>query len=305
MRALSMRGPREAEIVEVADPWAGEGEVVVRIRACGVCGSDLNAWRGVPGVEYPLAPGGPGHETWGEVVEIGAGVSSPRPGERVTGLLPNGFAELGVTRAENLVVVPPQLSLRPLLGEPLACAMNVVRRAGLQPEQHFAVVGSGYLAALIVQLVPQTAAEWVAVSRRQDSRTLALRLGARAAYDFSSVPAELWDRCEVVIEAAGVQQTLDFATWLTAYRGRLVIAGYHADGPRTVNMQSWNWKGIDVINAHERQPAVYVSALREALTRRVDLADLHTHTWPLDRAAEAFEAAAARPPGVVKAIVCP
>jgi threonine dehydrogenase-like Zn-dependent dehydrogenase len=92
----------------------------------------------------------------------------------------------------------------------------------------------------------------------------------------------------------------------------LVIAGYHADGPRTVNMQSWNWKGIDVVNAHERQPAVYVQALRSVFDRLthaadsvLDLVSLHTHTFELDAAAEAFAIAGARPTGFVKALVCP
>jgi NADPH:quinone reductase len=195
-----------------------------------------------------------------------------------------------------------------VLGEPLACAMNVLRRSGLRAGERFAIVGFGYLAALLVHVLPQPA-PWVAISRREDSRALALRLGAEAAYDFGSVPSELWDQFPVVIEAAGVQQTLDFATWLTSYGGRLVIAGYHADGPRTVNMQSWNWKGIDVINAHERQPAVYVEALHSALARlaarRVDLSELHTHLLPLEDVAHAFELADARPDGFIKAIVCP
>src|SRR5205807_5726828 len=108
----------------------------------------------------------------------------------------------------------------------MACAMNVVGRSGLQPGQRLAVVGFGYLAALIVQLLPEGVGDWVAVSRRQDSRALAMRLGAAATYDFSSVPSEMWDSFDVTIEAAGVQQTLDYATWLTAYGGRLVIAGY-------------------------------------------------------------------------------
>jgi threonine dehydrogenase-like Zn-dependent dehydrogenase len=119
----------------------------------------------------------------------------------------------------------------------------------------------------------------------------------------------MWDSFDVAIEAAGVQQTLDYATWLTAYGGRLVIAGYHADGARTVNMQSWNWKGIDVINAHERQPAAYLRALREAFdrldTRDADLASLHTHSFALEQAAQAFAQAEIRPPGYVKGLICP
>ena len=62
--------------------------------------------------------------------------------------------------------------------------------------------------------------------------------------------------CERVIEAVGKQWPLDLAGELVGYGGKLIIAGYHQDGPRQVNMQSWNWKGIDVINAHERDLAV-------------------------------------------------
>jgi predicted dehydrogenase len=63
--------------------------------------------------------------------------------------------------------------------------------------------------------------------------------------------------CEAVVEATGKQWPLDLSAEITAVRGRLIIAGYHQDGPRQVNMQLWNWRGLDVINAHERAPEVY------------------------------------------------
>ncbi|MGI9145209.1 MAG: alcohol dehydrogenase catalytic domain-containing protein [Chloroflexota bacterium] len=301
MLAARLLGPHDLKVVQVADPAPAAGEVLVRLRACGICASDLNAWRGVPGIEYPLPPGAPGHETWGEVVELGhaAELTGLRVGQHVTGLLWNGLAELGVARAENLVTID-----RPLLGEPLACAVNVLRRAG--PAHLLAFVGFGYLAMQCAQLLPP-GTRWIALSRREESRALALRLGAEATYSFDSVPAELWDSLPLVIEAAGVQQTLDYATWLTAYNGRLVIAGYHADGPRTVNLQSWNWKGINVINAHDRDPAVFVRALRDGLRlateRRLNLAAYETHEFELADTAAAFRAAEARPPGFVKALV--
>src|SRR4051794_25441535 len=137
MRSLSLLGPAEARVIETEAPGAGEGEVLVRIRACGVCGSDLNAWRGVQGIEYPLPPGAPGHETWGQVLETGAAVSTLRPGKTVPGLMWSGFAELGVARAEDLVFAPDAFGDQPILGEPLACAMNVLRRAALQPGERF------------------------------------------------------------------------------------------------------------------------------------------------------------------------
>ena len=309
MRALSLRQSRTLRVVETAAPAPGRGEVLVRIRACGVCGSDLNAWRGVTGIDYPLPAGAPGHETWGDVLQVGQDVDSLRIGQLVTGLMWNGFAELGVARAEDLVVVPPAFGHTPVLGEPLACAMNVLRRSELQPGQSFAIVGFGYLAALLVQLLPRPQPRWVAISRREDSRELALRLGAAEAYEYANIPPELWDAFPIVVEAGGVQQTLDFGTWLTAYGGRLVIAGYHADGPRTVNMQSWNWKGIDVINAHERRSEVYLDALHSAFERvasnPLDLSMLHTHHFGLDEAETAFSLAETRPVGFVKALLCP
>ena len=64
--------------------------------------------------------------------------------------------------------------------------------------------------------------------------------------------------CDRVIEAVGKQWPLDLAAELTRERGRLIVAGYHQDGPRQVNMQLWNWRGLDVINAHERDPEVYM-----------------------------------------------
>ncbi len=113
--------------------------------------------------------------------------------------------------------------------------------------------------------------------------------------------------CDVVIEAAGTQPTLDLAGPLVRVRGRLVIAGFHQDGPRQVDMQLWNWRGLDVINAHERDPAVYVEGIRAAATAvshgGLDPAPLYTHRFALDHLDEALETARTRPDGFIKALV--
>jgi threonine dehydrogenase-like Zn-dependent dehydrogenase len=86
-----------------------------------------------------------------------------------------------------------------------------------------------------------------------------------------------------------------------------VIAGYHQDGPRSVDVQSWNWRGIDVINAHERDPAVYLEGIRLAaqwtVEERLDPDPLYTHRFPLERVADALDAACERPDGFMKALV--
>jgi threonine dehydrogenase-like Zn-dependent dehydrogenase len=90
-------------------------------------------------------------------------------------------------------------------------------------------------------------------------------------------------------------------------RGRLVIAGYHQDGARQVNMQLWNWRGLDVINAHERDPRAYVEGMRAAVdavaSGRLDPAPLYTHRFSLDQLGAALEATRVRPDGFLKALV--
>jgi len=113
--------------------------------------------------------------------------------------------------------------------------------------------------------------------------------------------------CECVIEAAGKQESLDLASELTSERGRLVIAGYHQDGPRQVNMQLWNWRGLDVINAHERDPQVYIDGMREAIAYVeagvLDPRPLYTHTFKLADLAQAFAVMERSPEGFVKALI--
>jgi threonine dehydrogenase-like Zn-dependent dehydrogenase len=115
--------------------------------------------------------------------------------------------------------------------------------------------------------------------------------------------------CERVIEAVGTQEAIDVAGDIAGERGRLVIAGYHQDGLRRVNMQSWNWRGLDVINAHERDPRVYMRGMREALdaVAQGQLAPhaLITHSFSLDRLADALNATRDRPDGFMKAVVAP
>jgi threonine dehydrogenase-like Zn-dependent dehydrogenase len=115
------------------------------------------------------------------------------------------------------------------------------------------------------------------------------------------------DGADRVIEVIGMQWPLDLAGELTRVRGRLMIAGYHQDAPRQVNMQLWNWRGLDVINAHEREPAVYVEGIRlavDAVANGVlDPTPLYTHSYDLDQLDQAFDMMKNRPDGFLKALV--
>ena len=114
---------------------------------------------------------------------------------------------------------------------------------------------------------------------------------------------------DVVIEAVGLQWPLDLAGELVREGGRLVIAGYHQNGPRQVNMQMWNWKGIDIVSAHERDPEVQRRGMREGIAAaaegRLDLDALVTHRYPLSQLDEALDATRDKPQGFVKGWVSP
>ncbi|RKH38416.1 L-iditol 2-dehydrogenase, partial [Corallococcus sp. AB050B] len=309
-------GPRGIRVERVARPEPGPGQVRVRMEGCGVCGSNLPVWEGREWFRYPLPPGAPGHEGWGVVDALGPGVSSLKPGDRVAMLSSAAFAEFDLADAASTVVLPPSLAGRPFPGEPLGCAMNIFRRADIQPGQTVAIIGIGFLGAVVTRLVANAGARVLAIARRPWALELARGQGASECIpmdDHSRIIERVkaltsGDFCDRVIEAVGTQWPLDLAGELTRVRGKLVIAGYHQDGPRQVNLQLWNWRGLDVINAHERDPQAYVEGMRLAVdavaSGRLDPFPLFT-SFPMAEMDRAFEAMRTRPDGFLKGVVTP
>ncbi|HEV2059525.1 MAG TPA: zinc-binding dehydrogenase [Solirubrobacteraceae bacterium] len=316
MRAAVITAPRSAELQRLPTPDPGPGEVLVELEGCGVCGSDLPVWQGRPWFDYPREPGAPGHEGWGRIAALGDGVRDLAVGTRVAAICYRSDAEFDVAAADAVVALPDELEGSPFPGEPLGCAMNVARRCDFAEGQTVAVVGVGFLGALLVQMAARAGARVIALSRRPFALQIARGMGAEHVIDAEHDAAleavqELTGGvlCDRVIEVTGKQDPLDLATQLTRVRGRLVIAGFHQDGARRVDMQLWNWRGLDVVNAHERDPAIYAQGVRDAARAvaagALDPSALYTHEFALADIATAFEAASERPAGFLKALVRP
>jgi threonine dehydrogenase-like Zn-dependent dehydrogenase len=315
MRAAVIAGPHHTEIEHLRIPEPGPGQVRIRLEGSGVCGSNLPMWEGRPWFQYPSAPGAPGHEGWGTVEAVGEGVSTLTVGDRVAALTYHAYAEYDIADASSAVPLPENLAAQPFPGEPLGCAINVFRRSDIQPGHTVAIIGIGFLGAVLTRLASQTGARVIAISRRPFALELARQLGADVTLpleDHSRIVGDVTRTTggtgvDRAIEVVGLQGPLDLAAELTRIRGRLIIAGYHQDGPRQVNMQLWNWRGLDVINAHERDPAMYVEGIRgavEAVSSGIlDPARLYTHTFQLDQLDQALETMRARPDGFLKALV--
>jgi threonine dehydrogenase-like Zn-dependent dehydrogenase len=315
MRAAVLAAPGEIRIADVAVPEPGAGEVRVRLEGCGVCASNLEPWAGLEWVEYPGEAGGLGHEGWGTVDAVGPGVSGVEVGDRVAALSYRSFAEYDIARADMMVKLPPAHAGQPFPGEPLGCAFNIFRRSDICAGQTVAIVGIGFLGAVLTKLASDAGARVIAISRRTESLDLARHYGAAETIpmdDHWRIIERVKDLtgdalCERVIECVGKQWPLDLAGELVGFGGKLVIAGYHQDGPRQVSMQMWNWQGIDVINAHERDPQVQLRGVREAVEAvasvRLDPTPLYTGEYPLERLGEALDATRDKPAGFVKALV--
>ena len=329
MQAAVIAAPRTVVIQEAPLPLPQAHEVLVKLEGCGVCGSNLPLWEGREWFTYPTAPGQGGHESWGQVVALGEAVRDFALGERVAMLSNQSFAEYAVAAASATVKLPASLADQPFPAEPLACAMNVFARSGIGPGKRVAVVGIGFLGALLTGLAANAGAEVIAMGRRESALELARHYGAAYTipmhdhWQIIEQVRKITSRqdaaigggiqndeggCDVVIEAVGAQWPLDLAAELTRIRGRLVIAGYHQDGLRQVNMQLWNWRGLDVINAHERDEAVYVAGMLAAVAAvaggKLDPTPLYTHTLPLAQLDQAFGLLAERPDGFMKALIC-
>ena len=315
MRAAVIVEPRSIRVREVEPPQPGAGQLRVRVEGSGVCASNLPVWDGRPWFSYPVAPGAPGHEGWGVVEALGPDTSAVPVGQRVAFLSERAYADYDIVESANVVPLPATLDGTPCPGEPLGCAVNAYHRSEIRPGDWVAVVGVGFMGALLVQLAVSAGARVIAVSRRPFARRLAIRLGAEEVVEFApaaSVAARVariagTQLLPRVIEAVGNQEALDIATALVGVRGRLIICGYHQDGSRTIDLQLWNWRGIDVVNAHERDSAVYVrgmaAALAMAAAGTLDVGSLITHVCPLAEIERAFHWLDERPEGFLKAAV--
>lgn len=266
MKAVRLEAVGSIVTRDVGRPPAGPEDLLVRIEACGVCGTDRHLFHG----EFPCRPPVTlGHEFSGIIEAIGHAVSGFAVGDRVTGdpniacgrcphchagrvnLCGNlqaigihrdgGFAEYVVLPQKQAFLLPSDL--KPTHGafcEPLGCCLHGVDLAGIKPGSTVAVLGGGVIGLLTVQLAKLAGAKTIILSTRQASRrALAEELGATATVDPNA--ADFFDRVtgpsglapggvDVVLECAGVRETVEQSMRLARAGGTVVIVGVMPQG---------------------------------------------------------------------------
>lgn len=319
----------------------GPGEVLVRIRASGICGSDLHAFH----TEGPRAhlPGiGPGHELAGEVVALGPGVAGPEPGTRVAMLAgrvcdtcefcrggraqlcprlrlagsnyPGGMGEYFMAQAGYVYPIPDGMTWPvAALSEPCGISLHAMKRAGVVRGQRVLVIGAGTIGLFAALVAHDAGASRVGITARYPHQAAAARsLGATDVFD----PAEVdqgtgaaqmgWD---IVVETVGGSaQTLQQAINVVARGGTVLLLGVHTV-PQSISTQRVFFHELTIVGAfgydHVGPRSDYEETLALLHKYQDVVAPLVTHTFPLERASEAFDVALDKRSGAIKVTVLP
>jgi L-iditol 2-dehydrogenase len=343
VKALVLEDYGKLVYSDVADPEPETGELLIRVRACGICGSDVHGLDGSTGRRIP--PIIMGHEGAGEIVHAGPGPGDFETGERVTfdstiscgscAYCRSGMINLcdrrrvlGVSCAEyrqngifsELVSLPRRIIYRlpesvafehAALVEPMSVALHAVKRAPRPVDGTAAVVGAGIIGLLIVQLLGRAGFSAVfAVDTAQDRLEVALAAGAHAGINpgRTEVQPELLRLTggrgvDVAFEAVGIPQTVKTALHAVRKGGAVVLVG-NISPEVSLHLQHAVTREITLFGSCA-SAGEYHQCIDMIAGGRVDVGDLISATAPLSEGARQFERLYGGEAGLLKVILKP
>ncbi len=314
MKTAILYGPHDWKIEDRPTPRIKRDEVLIKIRACGVCHSEIHQWdKKISGLDYPRLIG---HEVAGEVLEASPLVNHLKAGDRVAAWTDGkGYAEEIAVNQEMVFKINDDIEYVEAMAEPIACTTNGVIRANIQINDTIALVGTGFMGLILLQeLKLRGAARIIAIDLRDEMLVLAKQLGVDeiinpAKENAADKVRKMTDGkgVDVSFEVGGVQATLDLAPQVCRMEGKLVIFGYHP-GERKINdLGYWNWMAFDIINAHFRDQQTILNGTRIGMdllnSGKIRMEKLITHKFGLDDIEAAFKAALTKPEGFVKSVI--
>lgn len=343
MKAAVLERPGVIKIEELDKPSPGPGEILVRVKSVGVCGSDIHYYRhgriGAYVVEKPIILG---HESSGEVAEVGEGVNSLRVGDRVSlepgipcrkcvfcktgryNLCPDvvfmatppvdgAFVEYVTFPEDFAFKLPDNVSFdEGALIEPLAVGVYASERAGVKPGLSAVVLGAGPIGLVTLQAAKAYGASPVVVLDISDFRlNMARKLGADFVIDSRDTQAleKVLDAvggggADLVFEAAGAVPTIQMTTKIAKRGGKVVFIGLSAKDMVDYNVVEVSGKELDVLGIF-RYANVYRKAIDMVSAGKIDLKSMITHHFPLERTQDALDLADTKKNEAIKVIVNP
>ena len=322
MKAVVLRDEGRLTVESWPRPATGERELLIRVRGCGLCGSDIAKILAA----RPRAAAVLGHEVVGEVVEIGPGASGFTPGDRVvvahhvpcgtchycargsasmcrafqtSNLDPGGFAEYVRVPAPNVVHATFRLPAdvddeAASFVEPLACCLRAVRRAAVHPGDTTVIVGLGSIGCLFVALGKRAGAAVVGVDPITERRDLAKRLGADATGAPDTIAGPVMELAsgrgaDQVIMTGGGADALRWAASIVRDGGMMhVFAGGTGD-VLPIPFDALYHRELTITATYSSSPADLAEAFRLITSREVVVDRLITHRLPLHRLADGVD----------------
>jgi threonine dehydrogenase-like Zn-dependent dehydrogenase len=310
MKALTINKPGELQVKDLPTPTIGADEILVRMRAVGICHSDYELYSGkyiIP-IDYPVTPG---HEWSGEVVEVGKSVSGFKPGDRVVGecviesgeqvdhfgfSIDGAYSQLFKARPEWLHKLPDAMSFQTgALVEPFTCGYYAIEANGRTNASETVVVsGGGNIGLCAAAAATGMGARVILVDPLPLRRAAAEKIGVDAtadpAGDAVAKVLALTDGkgADLVIEASGHDSSLAAVLDYVRIGGRVTFVGISIGRKVPVEIGKIQSKSL-TIKGTIGSPGVWPAALRFLARTRLDLSPIQTHFFDLTRGIEAFE----------------
>lgn len=329
MNAAVITEPQSLRVQELDTPEPDNAEVLIRVRASGICGTDIHIYQGEYMGSYPIVPG---HEFAGDVVAIGRNVARIRIGDRVA-VEPNipcgncshclsnrqnfceNWSAVGVTRSGGMAeyVTAPEQNVFPVgdlpyeqaaFVEPLSCVLHGLSKTTIDPGDRVGILGAGPIGCLLLQCARNSGAGRISVVERSETRrSTALALGADEAHDdIAQIPDESLD---TVIDASGAIPLMRQALRLARKGGRILYFGVTpADTSIELEPFVLFQKGLS-ITASFTSVRNSLQAVRLLESGKVDVAPLISHQRPLAELEDAILEIRDGAPGVMKIIMRP
>lgn len=320
MKAAVLYGPRDLKVVETPKPETGPAGVLVKVKAAGICGTDVHTYRNGIFKEMSLSIDGGaliGHEFAGDVVEIGSEAEVPgiQVGDRVAAIDIGAYSEYvrvgpELLGAPLIFKIPDNVSYEEAATiEPLAVSASTVRRAQPTEEDTVLLLGAGMIGVGCIQVLKaKYAVKQIFVADISDKRlAMAKDLGAdvtinakkenvvdkmlemtgSASVLFNTKPTA---HVDVVIECAGVEVTMQQALQVVKpVTGRIMAVALYEETPITIDLNDAVTKQNHIIGVFAYEEQDLGTAIEMISSGKVDRKPLITHQYPLDQAKEAFE----------------
>ncbi|MCQ2429475.1 MAG: zinc-dependent alcohol dehydrogenase family protein [Clostridia bacterium] len=311
MKAAVFYGKKDLRIEDIPMPAPRAGEVLVKVRACGICGTDVHIFNGDEGAAKTPAGTALGHEFAGEVVGVGEGVTRAAVGDRVcvdpnklcgncdyclggighycehmTGIgttVNGGFEEYVSVPESQVYRVPDNVTYgQAAMTEPVSCCLHGIDLCGIKPGQTVAVIGCGMIGLLMLQLARLSgAAKLIAVEPVAVKREQALKLGADLVLDPAELSSVTLPRIDCVIECVGRVETMKTAVSIAGNCSTVMLFGLTAPSD-TMEIRPFDlFKREITIKASFINPYTFGRALALIGSGKLDVSSMVAYREPL------------------------